>query len=145
MPQRLVDFGRVGLTRMFQTITTAGDKLEGPIDVPAAETNVLEIVAQNWKNVFLEGRNEDGSNTSDWKFYGTRKFNDSVPATGDSFWTVTEDHWEPAISPDQDTVATGTNITPVVLTDLGFTYIVVTVEGSGADTSTIARAILTTY
>lgn len=142
MPQRTKEFGRIVPTKMFQTITDSGDTVEGAIDVPASETNVLEILSQNWRNIFIEGRNEDGSNTSDWKFYGTRKYNDSIPASGNSFWDVTGDHWE-SVSSDQNTVATTTNITPVELVDKGYTYIVVTVEGSGADTSTIARAILT--
>lgn len=142
MPQRSKDFGRILANRIYQTITTTGDEVEGPIDVPAAETNVLEILAQNWRHIFIEGRNEDGTATSDWKFYGSRKYNESVPPTGDTFWDVTEDHWEEA-SIDQDTVATGTNITPVVLLDKGYVYLVVTVEGSVADTSTIARAVLT--
>jgi len=144
MPQRLNDFGRVGLTRMYQTITTTGDKVEGLVSVPdAGVTNVLEIVAQNYKNAFIEGRNEDSTNTSSWEIFGTRKFNDSVPATGDTFWTTTEDHWESIDT--QAAVGTGTNITPVELVDKGYTYLVVTVSGDTAATDTIARAILTTY
>ena len=142
MPQRAKDFGRVLPTRIYQTETVAGDDAEGPIDVPAAETNVLEILAQNWRQMFIEGRNEDGANTSTWNFYGTRKYMESVPPTGNAFWTVTGDHWELA-STEQAAVATSTNITPVELLDKGYTYLVVTVEGSGADTATIARAVLT--
>lgn len=144
MPQRLVDFGRVGLTRMYQTITSTGDKLEGSVSVPTAgTTNVLEIVAQNYKNAFIEGRNDDATNTSDWEIFGTRKFNDSVPATGDTFWDVTGAHWESINL--QANVTTTTNITVVELVDKGFTYLVVNVTADVAATDTIARAILTTY
>jgi hypothetical protein len=142
MPQRSKDFGRVVPIRIYQTETAAGDEAEGPIDVPAAETNVLEILAQNWRQVFIEGRNEDAVATSTWKFYGTRKYMEAVPPSGNAFWAVTGDHWETA-SADQAAVAVSTNITPVELLDKGYTYLVVTVEGSVADTSTIARAILT--
>ena len=143
MPQRSKDFGRILANRIYQTITDTGDEVEGPIDVPATQTNVLEILAQNWRQIFIEGRNEDAVTTSDWKFYGTRKYNEAIPPTEDTFWDVTEDHWEATISTDQDTVATTTNITPVTLLDKGYTYIVVTVEGSAADASIIARAVLT--
>ncbi len=144
MPQRLNDFGRVGLTRMYQTITTTGDKLEGSVSVPdAGVTNVLEIVAQNYKNAFIEGRNDDATNTSDWEIFGTRKFNDSVPAEGDAFWDITGDHWE-SINTQAD-VTTNTNITPIELVDKGYTYLVVNVTADVAATDTIARAILTTY
>lgn len=142
MPQRMKDFGRVVPNRIYQTITTAGDEVEGPVDIADSETNVLEILSQNWRHVFLEGRNDDGTNTSTWNFYGTRKYNESIPGSGDTFWDVTENHWE-LVSTEQAAVGTGTNITPVTLTDLGYTYIVVTVTGSAAGTATIARAVLT--
>jgi hypothetical protein len=142
MPQRSKDFGRILANRIYQTITTAGDEVEGDISVTTSETNVLEILAQNWRQVFIEGRNEDATNTSDWGFYGTRKYNESVPPTGNAFWDVTGAHWEEA-SPDQDAVTTTTNITPITLLDKGYTYIVVTVEGNIAATDTIARAVLT--
>lgn len=142
MPQRMVELGRIVPNRIYQTITTAGDKVEGPIDVPATETNVLEMLTQGWRTLSIEGYNNDGTNTSNWKFYGTRKFNESVPASGDSFWDVTGVHWETA-SADQSTIATSTAITSVNLVDKGYTYVVITVAGSGADTSTIARVVLT--
>jgi len=144
MPQRLKDFGRVGLTRMYQTITNTGDIVEGVVSVPTAgTTNVLEIVAQNYKHVFIDGRNNDATNTSDWVIYATRKFNESVPATGATFWDVTEAHWI-TLSTQTD-VATTTDITPVDTTDKGYTYYVVNVTADVAATDTIARAILTTY
>ncbi len=145
MPQRMKDYGRISSWRMYQTITTAGDLLEGSVSVPSAgTTNVLEMVTQNYKNVFIEGRNEDATNTSDWIVYATRKFNESVPATGATFWDVTEDHWEEAET-EQSNVTTGTNIVPVVLVDKGYTYVVVNVTGDVAAVDTIARAIVTSF
>jgi len=145
MPQRMKDYGRISSWRMYQTITTAGDLLEGSVSVPTAgTTNVLEMVTQNYKNVFVEGRNEDSTNTSDWIVYGTRKFNDTVPPTGNIFWDITEDHWE-EVEATQANVATGTNIVPVEIVDKAYTYIVVNVTGDVAAVDTIARAIVTTF
>ncbi len=146
MPQRMNDFGRVGLTRMYQTITATGDKAEGdtPATNAAGGTNILEMVGQNWKNVFIEARNEDATNTASFEAFGTRKFNDSVPDSGNAFWDVTEDHWE-SIEASQDDVATATNITPIEIVDKSYTYIVLNVLAAVAPTDTIARAILTTY
>jgi len=144
MPQRFKDYGRVGITRMYQTITTAGDIVEGIVSVPTAgTTNVLEIVAQNFKNVYIEGRNDDATNTSDWEIFATRKFNDSVPATADTFWTTTEDHWESLNT--QANLGTETNLVVQEYVDKGYTYLVVNVTADVAATDTIARAILTTY
>ena len=145
MPQRFKDYGRVGITRMYQTIANAGDTSEGVVSVPTAgTTNVLEIVAQNFKNAYVEGRNEGPTNTSDWVVYGTRQFNESVPATGATFWDVTENHWEVAETA-QANVAADANLVPVVLVDLGYTYLVVNVTSDVAATNNRARAILTTY
>lgn len=143
MPQRSQELGRIVPFKAFQTITNAGDTVEGP-HTPAGTTeeNVLEMLTQNWRHIFIEGRNEDDTNTATFRFYGTRKFNSSVPPTGDAFWTVTGDHWEEAATA-QAAVATNTNITPVVLTDKGYTYVVVTIQSAVAATETIARAILT--
>ena len=143
MPQRSQELGRIVPFRIYQTIVTAGDLVEG-IHTPAGTTeeNLLEMLCQNWRQIFIEGRNEDDTNASTFRFYGTRKFNASVPATGDSFWDVTGVHWETA-STDQAAVATNTNITPVELLDKGYTYIVVTIQSAVAATETIARAILT--
>ncbi len=144
MPQRSREFGRILATKAFQTITAAGDLVEGPITTAGTtEENLLEMLTQNWRTIFIEGRNEDATNTASFKFYGTRKWNETIPPTGDTFWDVTEDHWEATISADQDDVATGTNLTPVVLIDKGYTYVVVTVESAVAATDTICRAILT--
>jgi len=145
MPQRMKDYGRISNWRMYQTITTAGDLVEGSVSVPTAgTTNVLEMVTQNYKNIFVEGRNDDATNTSDWVVYATRKFNESVPATGATFWDVTEDHWEVAETA-QSNVAAGANLVPVVLLDKGYTYVVVNVTADVAATDTIARAIVTSF
>ena len=127
MPQRFVDSGRIVPMRAYQSITTAGDLLEGPITLPEAETNILEIVCQSWRQVFIEGRNEGADNTVTQKVYGTRKFIDSVPPQGDAFWTVTGNHWE--VVDTQAAIAVTTNATPVVLVDKGYTYLVVTGDG----------------
>lgn len=124
MPQRFQDYGVHTRNAMYQTITSAGDLVEGAITLPEAETNILEMVVQNHKNVFIEGRNQDTVNTVTQKIYATRKFNASVPATGNAFWTVTGDHWV-AIN-TQAGIAVSTNATAVELVDKGFTYIVVT-------------------
>jgi len=145
MPQRLKDYGRISNWRMYQTITTTGDLLEGSVSVPTAgTTNVLEMVTQNYKNVFVEGRNDDATNTSDWTVYATRKFNDTVPPTGNAFWDVTGDHWEIAETAQLD-VAAGANLVPVVLVEKGYTYVVVNVTADVAATDTIARAIVTSF
>jgi len=123
MPQRFKDFGRVALTRMYQSITTAGDLTEGPVTLPEAPTHLLEIVAQNYKSVFIEGRNNDTTNTVTQKIFATRKFNESVPATGNSFWTETADHWE--LIDTQTDIATTTNAVVKEFVDKGFTYMVV--------------------
>jgi len=144
MPQSFKDYGRVGITRMYQTIASTGDTTEGVISIPTAgTTNALEIVAQNFKNAFIEGRNEGPTNTSDWVIYATRQFNDSVPATGATFWDVTEDHWE-AVDTQANVVADN-NITVVELVDKGYTYLVVNITSDVAVTNNRARAILTTY
>ena len=143
MPQRSQELGRIVPYKIFQTISTAGDLVEGPhTTAGTTQENVLEMLVQNWRHVFIEGQNDDPTNTASFKFWATRKFNASVPATGDTFWDVSEDHWETA-SADQDAVATGANITPVILLDKGYTYVVVTAESDTAATLTIARAVLT--
>jgi len=143
MPQRSRELGRVVPQKIFQTITTAGDLVEGPVNTGGTtEVNILEMLTQNWRNIFIEGRNADGTNTATFRFYGTRKYNETIPSTGDSFWDVTGVHWE-TVSADQAAVGTGTNITPVELVDKGYTYIVVTVQSAIAGTSTILRAVLT--
>ena len=43
MPQRYVDSGRIVPFRIYQTITATGDTAEGPVTLPEAKTNVLEI------------------------------------------------------------------------------------------------------
>lgn len=140
MPQRFQDSGRIVPMRIYQSITTAGDESEGPIVLPEPETNILEIVSQSWRTVYLEGRNEDTTNTVTQKIYATRKFNQSVPPQGDTFWTVTEDHWE--LIDTQTSIGTSTNATPVELVDKGYTYIVVTGDGENgvASSGTVTAA-----
>lgn len=143
MPQRSREFGRILANKMFQTIAAAGDLVEGKITTAGTtEENLLEMLTQNWRTIFIEGRNEDDTNTSTFRFYGTRKYNESVPDTGNAFWDVTGVHWETA-SADQAAVATNTNITPVEIVDKGYTYIVVTIQSAVAATETIGRALLT--
>jgi hypothetical protein len=127
MPQRFYDYGVHTRNAMYQTITTVGDVEEGPITLPEPETNILEIVAQNHKNIFIEGRNNGADNTVTQKIYGTRKWNASVPATGNAFWTVTGNHWE--VVNTQAAINITTNATPVELVDKGYTYLVVTGDG----------------
>ena len=141
MPQRLVESGRIVPIRIYQTITTAGDTAEGAFDVGNSEINILEIVVQSWRQIFIEGRNDDGSNTTTQVIYGTRKWNDSVPATGNIFWDITENHWE--VLDTQAAIASNTNALPKEFVDKGYTYFVVTQKGSGAGTSIINRAVLT--
>lgn len=143
MPQRMKDYGRISINRMYQTITTAGDVVEGAATVGTSETNVLEMVAQNFKSFFIEGRNTHASQTCTFKIYGTRKFIESVPATGDAHWTATGAHW--AILDTQSTVAALTNTTPKEFIDKGYTYLLVTAQGSGSGTTLISRAMFTTY
>lgn len=134
MPQRYVDSGRIVPFRIYQTITATGDTAEGPVTLPEAKTNVLEIVAQSWRQVFIESRNDDPTNTITQTIYGTRKFMESVPAQGDAFWDVTADHWE--LLDTQSNIAVSTNGTPYLATDKGFTYLVVAADGQdGAQAS----------
>jgi hypothetical protein len=137
------EFGRVLANKIFQTITTSGDLVEGP-HTPSGTTeeNLLEMLTQNWRMIHIEGRNEDDTNTSTFRFYGTRKYLETIPPSGDAFWDVTGVHWEQA-SADQAAVGTNTNITPVTLSDTGYTYVVVTIQSAVAATETIARAVLT--
>ena len=135
MPQRFYDYGVHTRNAMYQTITTVGDVEEGPITLPEPETNILEIVAQNHKNVFIEGRNDGADNTVTQKIYGTRKWNASVPATGNAFWTVTGNHWE--VVDTQAAIAVTTNATPVELVDKGYTYLVVTGDGPTGSVATV--------
>lgn len=140
MPQRFQDSGKIIPIRIYQTIATSGDLVEGTVTLTSTESNNLEIVAQSWRQVFIEGRNDGSTNTADQKIYGTRKFNLSVPDTGDSFWDVTADHWE--VVDTQPTIAVSTNSTPVTLVDKGYTYLVVT-GLSASGTTFISRAVLT--
>ena len=137
------DFGRVSMNRMYQTITNTGDTAEGAVTVGTSETNVLEMVAQNFKSFFIEGRNTHGTQTCTFKIYGTRKFIESVPATGDAHWTASGTHW--ALLNTQSAVAANTNTTPQSFIDAGYTYLLVTAQGSGAGTTLISRAMFTTY
>jgi len=144
MPQRMKDYGRISNWRMYQTITNTGDLLEGIVSVPTAgTTNILEMVTQNYKSVFIEGRNDDATNTSDWEIFGTRKFNDTVPATGATFWDTTEDHWESLFT--SANLTTTTNLAPQEYVDKGYTYMVLNVTADVAATDTIGRAIVTTF
>jgi len=142
--QRDVDFGhqKTNAWKTSFTINAAGDKTEGAITtVDTTEENVLEIFCQNYKNVFIEGRNNDATNVAEFKTYATRKWQETIPDTGDTFWDVTEDHWE--LIDTQAAVATTTNTTPQVIVDIGYTYIVVTVESAVAGTDSIVRSIIT--
>ena len=141
MPQRMKDFGRQNLWRIYQTITTTGDLIEGTVLVPATETNMLEIVAQNWKAACFEGRNADVTDTTTFKIYGSRKYMESVPATGDSFWTPSGAHW--TLLDTQATVTASTNTTAVVHENKNYTYYLVTAQAAPTkDTLTICRAVL---
>lgn len=134
MPQRYVDSGRIVPFRIYQTITATGNTTEGPVTLPEAKTNVLEIVCQSWRQVFIESRNDDPTNTITQTIYGTRKFMESVPAQGDGFWDVTADHWE--LLDTQSNIATATNGTPKEFVDKGYTYMVVAADGQdGAQAS----------
>lgn len=126
MPQRFQDSGKIVPIRIYQTITNPGDMIEGAIDLESSETNMLEMVCQSWRHVFIEGRNDGRAKTTQ-KIYGTRKFNTSVPGAGEEFWNVSEDHWE--LLETQTDIANSTNADPLILTDKGYTYIVVTGEG----------------
>jgi len=142
--QRDVDFGhqKTNAWKTSFTINAAGDKTEGVITtVDTTEENVLEIFCQNYKNVFIEGRNEDDTNVAEFKTYATRKWQETIPDTGDAFWTVTGVHWE--LIDTQTGVTTNTNTTPQTLVDIGYTYIVVTVESAVAGTESIVRAVIT--
>ena len=143
MPQRMKDFGRISTTRIYQTITTTGDVAEGEFDVGATETNILEMVSQNFKNFFIESRNADTANTCTFKIYASRKFNESVPATGDAFWTATGIHWY--LLDTQAAVAITSNAVVKEYVDKGYNYLLVTAQGSGAGTGVRARAVFTTY
>lgn len=143
MPQRLVDSGRIVPFRIYQTITTSGDTAEGPVTLPEVKTNVLEIVSQSWRQVFIESRNDDPTNTVTQTIYGTRKFNESVPATGDSFWDVTQSHWE--LLDTQANIAISTNGTPKEYVDKGYTYFVVAADaqdGAQASGTVTAAGVL---
>jgi hypothetical protein len=141
MPQRMKDFGRLNSWRIYQTITTAGQEVEGTILVPDTETNLLEILAQNYKVATFESRNEDDTDTATFKIYGTRKYMESVPATGDAFWLVTGAHW--TLLDTQSAVAINTNTTAVIHENQAYTYYVVTGEAASTkDTLLIARAVL---
>lgn len=142
MPQRSKDFGRVNPWRVYQTITTAGDEVEGAVLIGDTETNVLEILGQNWKVATIESRNEDDTDTADFKIYGTRKYMESIPASGDTFWDVTEPHWQ--LLDTQNTVAVNTNTTPVIHENQAYTYYVVTGKATVAakDVLLISRAVL---
>jgi len=126
MPQRFEDFGRIVPYRMYQTLTATGDTAEGPVTLPEAKTNILEIVCQSWRQVFIESRNDDPTNLITQTIYATRKFNASVPATGNIFWDVTEDHWE--LLNTQTDIAVSTNGVPFSLVDKGYTYLVVAAD-----------------
>lgn len=144
MPQRFQDSGRIMPMRIYQTITTAGDLSEGPVALPEAKTNILEIVCQSWRQLFIESRNDDPTNLITQTIYATRKFNTTVPATGNSFWDVTEDHWE--LLDTQTDIAVATNGTPYEIVDKGYTYVVVAADaedGAQATSQYIARAVLT--
>jgi len=138
--QRIVDFGLITSLRTTFTINAAADKEEGIITtVDTTEENVLEIPCQNYKSVYIEGRNEDDTNTATFKTYATRKWAEKVAIDGDAFWTVTGAHWE--LIDTQTAVTTNTNLTTQELVDKGYTYIVVTVTSAVAGTETIVRAI----
>jgi hypothetical protein len=136
------DFGRVNPWRIYQTITTAGDVTEGAVLIGDTETNILEILAQNWKVATIESRNEDDTDLATFVIYGTRKYMESVPPTGDTFWDVTEPHWETIDT--QASVAVNTNTTPVVHENQAYVYYVVTGKASVAtnDVLLISRAVL---
>lgn len=142
MPQRSKDFGRLNAWRVYQTVTNATDTVEGAVLIGDTETNVLEILAQNWKVVTIESRNEDDTDTADFVIYGTRKYMETVPASGDTFWDVTEPHWTALDT--QNTVAVNTNTTAVVHENQAYTYYVVTGKASVAtkDVLLISRAVL---
>lgn len=136
------EFGLVSRNRAEFTINTAGDFTEGIITTAGIpEENVLELVTQSWKDIFIEARNEDDTNTADFRIYVTKKFNRSVPATGDAFWDVTGVHWEKPF--EVLALATNTNIVVQDFINKGYTYMVVTVESNIAGTETIVRAIMT--
>ena len=135
------DFGRLNIWRIYQTIATAGDLVEGSVLVPAAETNMLEIVAQNWKVATFEGRNADVTDTTTFKIYGSRKYMETVPPSGDAFWTASGTHW--TLLDTQAAVATSTNTTAVVHENKNYTYYLVTAQAAPTkDTLTICRAVL---
>lgn len=140
MPQRMKDFGRLNSWRIYQTITTSGQEVEGPVTVPNTETNFLEILAQNYKVATIESRNNGASVTCTFKIYGTRKYMETVPATGTTFWDVTEPHW--TLLDTQAAVGTETNATAVVHENKAYTYYVVTAEAASSTTTVIGRAVL---
>jgi len=143
MPQRMKDFGRISSWRIYQTISTAGDLLEGNVTVTTTPTNVLEMVTQNYKNVNIELRNDGSSNTADFVIYHTSKFNDSVPATGNAFWDVTGDHW--IAETEIAAVGTDTNAARQEFVEKGWTYVVVTANGNTGSTDVIVRAAISSF
>ena len=134
------DFGRLNSWRIYQTITTTGDEVEGSVNITTTETNVLEILSQNYKVVTIESRNDDTTDAATFKIYGTRKYMETVPSTGDTFWDVTEPHW--SLLNTQAAVAAATNATAVVHENQAFTYYVVTADADANTVDIICRAVL---
>jgi len=136
------EFGLVSKNRAEFTISATGDTTEGKITTAGvAKENVLELVTQSWKDIFIEARNDDATNTADFRIFATKKFNDSVPATGATFWDVTGTHWEEV----HETLALGTttNLAVQDFVNKGYTYMVVEIESNVAGTDTIVRCIMT--